>query len=137
MAKAGNPNHDPKTGKFTSGSGLNTSNSTRKERAKANFKTAAKAAAAFGGALAIGAAAQIGKAAITGAARSLRREADIGMTSFVKSAAPHVDKAASKAVSSVLLHGKSVAKHAINLKRHIMKQHDNTVKFPKGYSPTS
>jgi len=71
----GNPNHDPRSGRFTSASGLNRSNSTITQRGKAKVKENISAAGAFAvaaGAAVVGAA---GAALLQGIKRQMAEHA--------------------------------------------------------------
>lgn len=152
--RPGNPNHDPKTGKFTSSGGLNVVNSTRGQRIKGHIKTGLKIAGAFGATLAAAAATELGRAAIQGATRSIRHHSIVRTNRFIVNSAPAIEaKAASvtsDAIDKVTTAGKTLGSHIQNMKNHLQEQHSKRAqrmpeikkglisrKFPKGYSPLS
>jgi hypothetical protein len=108
--QVGNPYHDPKTGKFTSGAGQNVSNSTLGQRIKGRAGLHVKAAAAFGGALAVAAGSALVHAAIQGASKPVRDYAEKKVGGAVNKLAPKIEKAANKTATKVMKAASAAAK---------------------------
>lgn len=98
----GNPNHDPKTGRFASSSGLNKSNSTVGQRGKARIKEHASDAKKFvAGAVGL-AAAGVGYALLRGVTVPVQRAAS-------KATSAGINKATAHAEYLVATHGPTIA----------------------------
>lgn len=133
--KVGNPYHDPSTGKFTSGSGLNVANSTRSQRLRGHAKTAAKAAGAFGVALAGAALGAVAHSALSGVTHVVKRAAAVKTAETIAKYAPRAEAHAAHVTAKTLQAWKiptaasvkatttTPAARATSLKSHIAKQH--------------
>ena len=125
---AGNPNHDPRTGKFTSSSGLNRANSTIGQRGKARVKEHISAAGAF----AIGAAgvavAGVGAAALQGVTRPVRVHATIiankAITAGIEKTEQLVAKHGPTIARAIAAKGSSLVAHVKNMKIAGKSQHN-------------
>lgn len=127
----GNPNHDPRTGKFTSGSGHNVTNSTVGERVKGRFSTAKKVAIAGGLALAGVAIDHLVKAAISGVSAPIKAAAERRTVAVMNKYGPKIEKAAAKGAKTAIgaikaAHGAQAGNRVAALQAHIAAQHKTT-----------
>ena len=141
MAKGGNPNHDPRTGKFTSSGGFNRENSTAGDRIRGAARGTARHLGEFGKGLALGVVESAQQALFQGVAHAVKRHA-AGVTgaaikkyypgaeesvirhtsNIVGGIAEHSVRAAGS-VSSTLGHVSSkLGEHASTLKKHLSGQ---------------
>jgi hypothetical protein len=124
----GNPNHDPRTGKFTSASGLNKANSTITQRGKARVKEHISGAKAF----AIGAAAAgvgaVGAALLQGVTRPVRVHSTIlankAITAGIEKAEHLVATHGPTIAKAIATKGSSLAAHVKNMKIAGKSQHN-------------
>lgn len=144
----GNPNHDPRSGRFTSASGLNRSNSTITQRGKAKVKENISAAGAFAvaaGAAVVGAA---GAALLQGITRPIRARGHVLASHAIRAAEDKASQLVAthgpKIASAVAAKGSSLINHVRNMKVAGSAQHSVTtapakprVRVPMGRSVTT
>lgn len=124
----GNPNHDARTGRFTSSSGLNKSNSTMGQRGKAKVKehiSAAKAAAIGTAAAVVGAA---GAAVLQGISRPIRYKGAQLSHQLIAAAEVHAKHLVAthgpKIAKAVAAKGSTLVAHVKNMKLAGKSQHN-------------
>ena len=123
----GNPNHDPKTGRFASKSGLNKSNSTITQRGKARVQEHISAGKAFALGAAGVAVAGVGAAVLQGVTRPVRVHSQVlankaihaGISKTEQLVAHHGPKIA----AAVAAKGSSILNHVKNMKNYGAFQH--------------
>lgn len=125
----GNPNHDPKTGRFASKSGLNRSNSTITQRGKARVKEHISDAKAYAAAAAGIALAGIGAAALQGVTRPVRAHGSIiankAINAGIHGTQQLVAKHGPKITKTIRSGGSSLVNHVKNMKMAGAIQHSN------------
>lgn len=123
----GNPNHDPKTGRFASKSGLNRSNSTITQRGKARVKEHISAAGAFAAGAAGLAAAGVGAALLQGVTRPVRTHSSIIANKAINAGIGHAEKLVAtqgpKIASAIKSGGSTLMNHVKNMKSAGAIQH--------------
>ena len=133
----GNPNHDPKSGRFTSASGLNKSNSTIGQRGKARVKEHVSAAKSFALGAAGVAVAGVGAALLQGISRPVRVHGTIlanrAISAGVNKAEELVATHGPKIASAIAAKGSTMVAHIKNMKKAGSVQHKPT--YPASYSP--
>jgi hypothetical protein len=117
----GNPNHDPRTGKFTSASGLNRANSTLTQRGKARVKEHISAAKAFAAGAAGIAVAGVGAALLQGVTKPVRVHATVIANKAIMAGIGHAEHL-------VATHGPTIAK-AIKSKGSTLISHVKNMKM--------
>jgi hypothetical protein len=127
MGTPGNPNHDPKTGRFASKSGLNKSNSTLTQRGKAKVKEHISAAGAFAvgaGAAVLGA---VGAAALQGIARPVRVRGIMASNYAIQTAEHHAQRIVAthgpKIAEAIKSKGSTLINHVKNMRSAGAIQH--------------
>lgn len=124
----GNPNHDPKSGRFTSASGLNKSNSTIGQRGKARVKEHVSNAKAFVAGAAGVAAAGVGMALLQGVTRPVRLHATIAANRAINAGVSHAEAAVAtygpKIAKAVAAKGSTLLSHVKNMKIAGKTQHN-------------
>lgn len=125
--KPGNPNHDPKTGRFASASGLNKSNSTITQRGKARVKEHISAAGAFAVGAAGAAAAGVGMALLQGVTRPVRVHSTILANKAIVTGLEHAERIAAthgpKIASAIKSKGSTLINHIKNMRSAGSVQH--------------
>lgn len=108
----GNPNHDPRTGRFASKDGLNSSNSTATDRAKSHAKSAVKGAVAFAGILATAAIGAVAHAAVSGVAKSVKKAAVQKTAAFIDTHSATVERHTANLTDAAIKTTSAAAAHA-------------------------
>lgn len=123
----GNPNHDPKTGRFASASGLNKSNSSLGQRGKARVKEHISAIGAVAAGAVGVAAAGIGMAALRGVTTPVSRHTANLTNAALKSGTEHVARLAAThgptIANAIKSGGSSLVNHVKNMKSAGALQH--------------
>lgn len=118
--KPGNPNHDPKTGRFTSRSGLNRENSTNVQRGKAKVKESMSDAKAYALGAASLAVAGIGAALLQGITRPVRAHSSIIANKAINAGTRHAEQFVAqhgpKITAAIRAKGSTLANHVKNMK---------------------
>jgi len=118
--RPGNPNHDPKTGKFTSSSGLNRENSTITQRGKARVKEHISAAGAFAAGAAGVAVAGIGAALLQGVTRPIRVHATVMANKAIVAGIDRTERIVAahgpKIAAAIHAKGSTLINHVKNMK---------------------
>lgn len=126
-----NPNHDPRTGKFTSGSGLNRANSSLGQRGKARIKEGISAAGAFAAGAAGVAVAGVGMALLQGVTRPVRTHSTIIANKAINAGIDHAEKIVAKhgptIAKAVQTKGSAIVNHVRNMKLSIGSQHKPSI----------
>lgn len=125
----GNPNHDNKTGRFTSASGLNKSNSSLGQRGKARVKESISAVKAAAIGTAGVAAAGIGMALLQGVTRPVRVHATVMTNNAINAGLEHGARLAAThgptIANAIKSGGSSLVNHVKNMKSAGALQHSS------------
>lgn len=123
----GNPNHDPKTGRFASASGLNKSNSTMGQRGKAKVKEHMSAAKAFAGAAAVAAVGGVGAAILQGVTKPVRAHSIILANKVINAGIDRTSQLVAahgpSIANAIKQGGSSLVNHVKNMKSAGAAQH--------------
>lgn len=124
----GNPNHDPKTGRFASSSGLNKSNSTIGQRGKAKvkegFASLGTIAATAAGVAVGGVGAALLKGVTIPAQRAMHAYAQKGISTLTSHAERIAAAHGPKIISAIQAKGSTLVNHVKNMKIAGKTQHN-------------
>lgn len=123
----GNPYHDPKTGRFTSSSGLNRNNSTISQRGKARVKEGVSNLGSIAAGAAGAAAAGVGMALLRGVTIPTQRVAHAYAQKGIQVASAHAERLVAthgpKIASAIAAKGSTIINHVKNMKSAAKIQH--------------